>query len=83
MFANLARNAADAINGPGHIEVTLDRVNGRTEAARTSQPLADGAFVRVVFRDTGPGIDAGKLAHVFDPYFSTKQKGVQKGMGSA
>ena len=81
VFANLARNAADAINGPGHIEVTLDRVNGRAEAARTSQPLADGAFVRVVFRDTGPGIDAGLLAHVFDPYFSTKQKGVQKGMG--
>jgi signal transduction histidine kinase/response regulator of citrate/malate metabolism len=81
VFANLARNAADAINGTGHIEVTLDRVNGRTEAARTSQPLADGAFVRVVFRDTGPGIDAKLLAHVFDPYFSTKQKGVQKGMG--
>ena len=81
VFANLARNAADAINGPGHIEVTLDRVNGRAEAARTSQPLADGAFVRVVFRDTGPGIDAELLAHVFDPYFSTKQKGVQKGMG--
>ena len=81
VFANLARNAADAINGTGHIEVTLDRVNGRAEAARTSQPLADGAFVRVVFRDTGPGIDAELLAHVFDPYFSTKQKGVQKGMG--
>ena len=81
VFANLARNAADAINGPGHIEVTLDRVNGRAEAARTSQPLADGAFVRVAFRDTGPGIDAELLAHVFDPYFSTKQKGVQKGMG--
>ncbi|MBP7517976.1 MAG: response regulator, partial [Desulfobulbus sp.] len=81
VFANLARNAADAINGTGHIEVTLDRVIGRTEAARTSQPLADGAFVRVVFRDTGPGIDAELLAHVFDPYFSTKQKGVQKGMG--
>ena len=81
VFANLARNAADAINGPGHIEVTLDRVNGRAEAARTSQPLADGAFVRVVFRDTGPGIDAELLAHVFDPYFSTKQKGVEEGMG--
>ena len=81
MFANLARNAADAINGPGHIEVTLDRVEGAAEAARTSQPLADGGFVRVIFRDSGPGIDADLLGHVFDPYFSTKQKGVQKGMG--
>ena len=81
MFANLARNAADAINGPGHIEVTLDRVDGAAEAARTSQPLADGGFVRVIFRDSGPGIDADLLGHVFDPYFSTKQKGVQKGMG--
>ncbi|NLB06290.1 MAG: response regulator, partial [Desulfobulbaceae bacterium] len=81
MFANLARNAADALNGPGRIEVTLDRVDGAAEAARTSQPLADGGFVRVIFRDSGPGIDADLLGHVFDPYFSTKQKGVQKGMG--
>ena len=34
MFANLARNAADALNGPGRIEVTLDRVEGAAEAAR-------------------------------------------------
>ena len=62
VFANLARNAADAINGTGHIEVTLDRVNGRAEAARTSPPLADGAFVRVGFRDSGPGSDAATSA---------------------
>ncbi|MDX9835064.1 MAG: response regulator [Desulfobulbus sp.] len=81
VFVNLARNAVAAINGPGLIEITLDRVDGAAEAARTNQPLADRPFIRVIFRDSGPGIEAGLLAHAFDPYFSTKQKGAQKGMG--
>ena len=56
-------------------------MDGAAEAVRTNQPLVDGPFVRVIFRDSGPGIEAGLLAHAFDPYFSTKQKGVEKGMG--
>jgi signal transduction histidine kinase/DNA-binding response OmpR family regulator len=81
VFVNLTKNAVDAINGAGHIEVTIDRVAGSKEAARIGQPLPSGEFVRVAFRDSGPGIDPGILDQVFDPYFSTKQKGAQKGMG--
>ena len=81
VFVNLTKNAVDAIGGPGHIEVTFDRVAGNEEAARIGQPLPDGEFVRVAFRDSGPGIEVAHLDQVFDPYFSTKQKGAQKGMG--
>jgi signal transduction histidine kinase/DNA-binding LytR/AlgR family response regulator len=81
VFANLSRNAVDAMRGSGRIEVTMDRVDGAEEAARTGQPIASGEFVRIVFQDSGPGIDPALLDQVFDPYFSTKQKGAQKGMG--
>ena len=81
VFSNLARNAVDAMGGVGRIEVIIDRVDGTKEAARTGQPLSSGDFLRVAFHDSGPGIEAVLLDQVFDPYFSTKQKGVQKGMG--
>ena len=74
-------NAVDAMGGTGHIEVTVDRVDGKEEAARIGQSLPGGELVRIVFSDSGSGIAPAILEQVFDPYFSTKQKGAQKGMG--
>ena len=81
VFTNLTKNAVDAIGRAGQIEVTIDRVAGSEEAARIGQPIASGEFVRVAFHDSGLGIETAILDQVFDPYFSTKQKGAQKGMG--
>ncbi|WP_319588443.1 response regulator [uncultured Desulfobulbus sp.] len=81
VFANLTMNALDAMGGAGRIEVTVDRVDGKEEAASTGQSLPGGELVRIVFSDSGPGIAPSIVEQVFDPYFSTKQKGAQKGMG--
>ena len=81
VFNNLTSNAVAAMDGTGRIEVTIDRVDGNEEAAATSHPVPGGELLRIVFADTGPGIDPAMLDQVFDPYFSTKQKGIQKGMG--
>jgi signal transduction histidine kinase/CheY-like chemotaxis protein len=81
VFVNLTKNAADAMGDTGRIEVNLDRIDGLQEAARIGRPVPTGDFVRVAFHDSGPGVDPSILDHVFDPYFSTKQKGAQKGMG--
>jgi signal transduction histidine kinase len=32
-------------------------------------------------RDAGPGIDAADLRRIFDPYFTSKQMGQDKGTG--
>jgi signal transduction histidine kinase len=37
--------------------------------------------IQIEMTDTGKGIPAAVLPRVFVPYFSTKQRGVQKGMG--
>lgn len=81
VFVNLSKNAVDAMGGAGCIEVVIDRVDGANEAARTGRPVPGGEFVRITFHDTGPGIESAIYDKVFDPYFSTKQKGAQKGMG--
>lgn len=81
VFINLTKNAVEAMGGSGRIEVCINRVDGIEEAARTGQPIPGGDLVRVAFHDFGPGVDPALLDQVFDPYFSTKQKGAQKGMG--
>jgi CheY-like chemotaxis protein len=43
--------------------------------------LAPGEYIRISIADTGTGIAKEVLPKIFDPYFSTKQKGDQKGMG--
>lgn len=81
VLTNLTSNAVDAMNGQGTIQVAMELVDGEIEAGQTGQPLPSCELVRIVFKDNGPGIAPEILDHVFDPYFSTKQKGSQKGMG--
>jgi len=44
-------------------------------------PLPDGRYVRVRVEDDGAGIPQKMLPKIFEPYFSTKARGVEKGVG--
>jgi CheY-like chemotaxis protein len=44
-------------------------------------PLPPGDYVRLSIADRGGGITKELLSRVFDPYYSTKRRGEQKGMG--
>jgi CheY-like chemotaxis protein len=43
--------------------------------------LSAGRYVEIVVADEGQGIAPDVLPRLFDPYFSTKTRGTQKGMG--
>jgi signal transduction histidine kinase len=43
--------------------------------------LSEGEYVKVSVIDNGKGIPPDLLGKIFDPYFSTKERGIQKGMG--
>jgi len=44
-------------------------------------PLPYGDYIKISIEDKGTGIKDEHLSKVFDPYFTTKNMGVQKGMG--
>jgi signal transduction histidine kinase len=51
--------------------------------AATVRTAADGSRVAIEVQDQGPGIQPDDLAHVFDPYFTTKRTGTGLGLAIA
>lgn len=75
---NLIVNAAEAMPEGGTLTIGAGNVIVRR---RDLLPVPEGRYVRISVEDTGSGIPENDLPHIFDPYFSTKQRGQQKGMG--
>jgi len=78
---NLAINAVESMPDSGNIDIKIENLQISSETAKQSLPLSEGKYVKISIRDQGVGIPEEHLSKVFDPYFSTKEKGLQKGMG--
>jgi PAS domain S-box-containing protein len=74
---NLIINADHAMPEGGIIEICADRV-ALTEDNEFSLPA--GPYLRTSFRDQGVGIRPDHISKVFDPYFTTKQRGSGLGL---
>ncbi|WP_158277634.1 transporter substrate-binding domain-containing protein [Opitutus sp. ER46] len=78
VIRNLVLNAREAMPHGGTVTVSAENLALRKDGV---PGLESGRYVRINIHDTGIGIPRELLATVFDPYFSTKQRGPQKGMG--
>ena len=67
VFLNIVNNAVDAVGKDGVIEIRTDRKDEHT--------------VTVLIKDTGPGIPQEILRHIFEPFYTTKEKGRGTGLG--
>jgi PAS domain S-box-containing protein len=75
---NIIINAQEAMAGQGTINVSCENADIGVKDTLT---LKDGKYVKISIEDQGPGIPEEDLIKIFDPYFSTKEMGAQKGMG--
>ncbi len=83
ILMNLCINARDAMPHGGHLTIaTGNRVFTEEDLERYpwSRP---GRFVYITITDTGHGMDEETLAHIFEPYFTTKEVGKGTGLGLA
>lgn len=78
VLRNLVLNAREASPGGGVVRLRAENVTLDPSATRELPP---GDYVGFNVSDEGAGIPAELLGKVFDPYFSTKERGSQKGMG--
>jgi CheY-like chemotaxis protein len=74
----LVQNAREAMPAGGVVFVRAENV---VLGEQVQPPLPAGDYVRVTIADQGVGIPPDMLPKIFDPYFSTKDRGSQKGMG--
>ncbi|MDY6989461.1 MAG: PAS domain-containing protein [Thermodesulfobacteriota bacterium] len=77
---NLMTNAYEATPEGGTVRLTAENVVAGGEEEK-ALPLPDGEYVKISVSDQGVGIPEEQLSVIFDPYFSTKERGEQKGMG--
>ncbi|MFH1435669.1 MAG: PAS domain S-box protein [Pseudomonadota bacterium] len=75
---NLVINADQAMPKGGLVRVSAENVQVGSGHAL---PLARGKYVKLSIKDEGIGISMENLPLIFDPYFTTKQKG--SGLGLA
>ncbi len=79
---NLCTNAYHSMQETGGVlEVELQDVNIDPDFASMHVDLHSGPYVRLSIYDTGQGIDPSIIDRIFDPYFTTKEKGKGTGLG--
>jgi CheY-like chemotaxis protein len=84
IIMNLCTNAAHAMRENGGIlEVGLHQVQVDQELCAAHPDLRPGPGVALTVRDTGCGMTQEVLDRIFEPYFTTKEKGEGTGLGLA
>ena len=72
LFLNLINNSLDAMPDGGKLHIATE-----VELGKTGKPCR----VAVDFKDTGSGMTSEVMTHIFDPLYTTKERGHGTGLG--
>jgi signal transduction histidine kinase len=69
VFINMLMNSFEAMRGEGTITITTERTD-----------ISEKPFIAISVRDTGGGIEPAYLDNIFNPFFTTKERGIGLGL---
>jgi signal transduction histidine kinase/CheY-like chemotaxis protein len=79
---NLVTNACYAMGlDGGTLEVTIEEIENKDGIIPGDLNLVQGRYACLSISDTGTGMDNDIARKIFDPYFTTKEKGTGTGIG--
>ena len=78
---NIVLNANEAMPAGGTIQVSAEKAE--LAPGEIASLENGGGFIKISIRDAGIGIPDKYLSKIFDPYFTTKQKGSGLGLASS
>jgi signal transduction histidine kinase/ActR/RegA family two-component response regulator len=82
VLMNLCMNAAQAMEKDGgELVVTVTNEAVTPDSNHSFSEIPAGEYVKFSIKDSGCGIDPSIRDRIFDPYFSTKERGKGSGMG--
>jgi PAS domain S-box-containing protein len=83
VFNNVLINAQQAMPHGGSVEIRVENIIEACRRWEHALRVEPGPYVRVTITDKGIGIPEENIGRIFDPYFSTKQKGSGLGLATS
>jgi PAS domain S-box-containing protein len=81
VILNLIVNARDAMPDGGKLVMQTGEVELEASLGQDEMTVVPGRYVTLSVSDTGVGINAETLPHIFEPFYSTKESGRGTGLG--
>ena len=83
VIMNLVVNAKDALPNGGEIKIKTQNIEISRPLMHQGWNIKPGSYIQVSVADTGTGIESALIPHIFEPFYTGKERGKGTGLGLA